>query len=173
MTATELNSARLNLFKMRSTALESTGKPHAATTADDDDDDDYTSSSGPSSSESESEEDVSEDEDEKMQDGETTRTTSTAAPAASSSSSIPSIPGRPKPTIHRMEGGSDLLSRLSTFLPQMEHANRDLEREIAAGRGKDMILDEVDDEDEKEYIEMVRCHSFPSQVWCDMYTVWY
>lgn len=43
----------------------------------------------------------------------------------------------------------------------MEHANADLEREIAAGRGKSMILDEVDDEDEKEYIEMVYCHPSP------------
>lgn len=140
---------------MRSTALESNDKLHAATTAADDDD--YTSSSGPSSSESESEDDVSENEDEQMQDGDTTRTTS--APARAASSSIPSIPGRPKPAIHRMEGGSDLLSRLSTFLPQMENANQDLEREIAAGRGKSMILDEVDDEDEKEYIEMVCCIS--------------
>lgn len=140
---------------MRSTALESNDKLHAATTAADDDD--YTSSSGPSSSESESEDDVSENEDEQMQDGDTTRTTS--APARVASSSIPSIPGRPKPAIHRMEGGSDLLSRLSTFLPQMKNANQDLEREIAAGRGKSMILDEVDDEDEKEYIEMVCCNS--------------
>lgn len=54
-----------------------------------------------------------------------------------------------------MEGRSDLLSRLSAFLPEMEHANADLQKEIAAGRGKSIILDEVDDEDGKEYIEMV------------------
>lgn len=142
---------------MRSTAVESDNKLHAASTAADDDD--YTSSSGSSSSENESEYEDSENEDEKMHHDHTTRTTSATAPAESSSSSIPSIPGRPKPAIHRMDGGSDLLSRLSAFLPKMEHANKDLENEIAAGRGKSMILDEVDDEDEKEYIEMVCCHS--------------
>lgn len=159
MIATELKLACLSLPKMRPTAQESNNKLHAASTAADDDD--YTSSSGPSSSESESENEDSENEDEKMQDDHAPRKTSATAtaPAPSSSSSIPSIPGRPKPAIHRMEGGSDLLSRLATFLPQMEHANRDLEKEIAAGRGKSIILDEVDDEDEKEYIEMVCCHS--------------
>lgn len=76
-------------------------------------------------------------------------TTSASAP------SIPHIGGRPKPNIHRMDGGSDLLSRLSSFLPQMKNANEDLERAIAAGRGQEMVLDSVDD-DGKDYIEMVR-----------------
>lgn len=110
-------------------------------------DDDPTSSSGSSSSESESEEE-SEDEDEEMHDEpETSRPTQ--------ASSIPHVAGRPKPNIHRMEGGSDLLSRLSSFLPKMKNANEDLEKEIAAGRGQEMILDSVDD-DGKDYIEMVR-----------------
>lgn len=110
-------------------------------------DDDPTSSSGSSSSESESEEEDSEDEDEEMHDGHNT-TSSTRAP------SIPHIAGRPKPNIHRINGSSDLLSRLSSFLPKMKDANEDLEKEIAAGRGQDMVLDSVDD-DGKEYIEMV------------------
>ena len=37
----------------------------------------------------------------------------------------------------------------------MKSANEDLEREIAAGRGKDMILDSVDEAEGKDYIEMV------------------
>ena len=109
-------------------------------------DDDPTSSSGSSSSESESEEE-SDDEDEEMHDEpETSRPVH--------ASSIPHIAGRPKPKIHRMEGGSDLLSRLSSFLPKMKNANEDLEKEIAAGRGQEMVLDSVDD-DRKDYIEMV------------------
>lgn len=47
----------------------------------------------------------------------------------------------------------DLLSRLSAFLPKLKSANEDLQREIAAGRGKDLQLDEVDQE-EGQYIEM-------------------
>ncbi|KAF3397759.1 hypothetical protein F1880_005931 [Penicillium rolfsii] len=108
-------------------------------------DDDYTSSSG-SSSESESAEEESEDEDHEMRDDQDT-TISASEP------SIPHIGGRPKPNIHRMEGGSDLLSRLSSFLPQIKNANEDLEKQIAAGKGQEMVLDSVDD-DGKEYIEM-------------------
>lgn len=145
-------------FKMRSTTLNP--KDNRGTVATVSDDEDITSSSGSSSSESESENGDSEDEDDKMHDDHTSTTAPTAAAtAAASSSSIPSVPGRPKPQIHRVEGGSDLLSRISTFLPKMKDANESLEREIAAGRGKSMILDEVDDEDGKDYIEMVCCHS--------------
>lgn len=69
--------------------------------------------------------------------------------------SLPQIPGRQKPRIHRVEKNSDILSRVSAFLPQMKDANESLEREIAAGRGKDLRLDDVDDEHEGRYIEMV------------------
>lgn len=112
-------------------------------------DDDFTSSSGSSSSESERDEEDSEDEDQEMHDDHETMI---HAPAPASS--IPRIGGLPKPNIHRMEGGSDLLSRLSSFLPQMKNANEDLEKKIAAGRGQEMVLDSVDDEG-KDYIEMV------------------
>lgn len=72
--------------------------------------------------------------------------------------SAPQIAGRQKPRIHRVEKGSDILSRVSAFLPQMKDANESLEREIAAGRGKDLRLDDVDDEEhEGRYIEMVYC----------------
>lgn len=125
-------------------------------------DDDYTSSSG-SSSESESEEEDSEEEDQEMQDD---RETTIPAPEPS----IPHIGGRPKPNIHRMEGGSDLLSRLSSFLPQMKNANEDLEKKIAAGEGQEMVLDSVDD-DGKDYIEMVGgISSFPFNTWKFMLT---
>lgn len=111
-------------------------------------DDDYTSSSGSSSEESEDEDSDDEDNDMVIDSKPTFTKTETA-----SGTSIPSITGRRKPQIHRMEGGSDLLSRLSSFLPQMKDANEKLEKEIAAGRGDAMMLDSVDDE--KDYIEMV------------------
>jgi hypothetical protein len=113
-------------------------------------DDDPTSSSGSSSSESESEEEYSEEEEDQELNGDHDTTIPALAPAPS----MPHIAGRPKPNIHSMEGGSDLLSRLSSFLPKMKNANEDLEREIAAGRGQDMVLDSVND-DGKDYIEMV------------------
>lgn len=122
---------------------ENPKESHQPTAAHFSDDDDPTSSSGSSSEESE--DDSSEDEDEDMQQ-------STAG-----GSSLPSVPHRPKPRIKPMKtkGGSNLLSRLSAFLPQMKDANDDLEKEIAAGRGKDLMLDDVDEADGKQYIEMV------------------
>lgn len=113
-------------------------------------DDDPTSSSGSSSSESESEEEYSEEEEDQELHGDHDTTIPALAPAPS----MPHIAGRRRPNIHSMEGGSDLLSRLSSFLPKMKNANEDLEREIAAGRGQDMVLDSVND-DGKDYIEMV------------------
>ncbi|KAJ5883648.1 uncharacterized protein N7473_010534 [Penicillium subrubescens] len=129
---------------MSATASSLTGNRHERAPLPSDDD--YTSSSGPSSSESESEEEDSEDEDQEIRDDQ-----ETTIPAPEPS--IPHIGGRPKPSIHRMEGGSDLLSRLSSFLPQMKNANEDLEKKIAAGKGQEMVLDSVDD-DGKDYIEM-------------------
>lgn len=110
------------------------------------DDDDYTSSSGSSSEESDEE---SSDDDEMIIDSQPKST----KPEITNQTSIPSVPGRPKPQIHRIDGGSDLLARLSSFLPKMKDANEDLEKEIAAGRGDAMMLDSVDDG--KDYIEMV------------------
>ncbi|KAJ5752969.1 hypothetical protein N7520_009886 [Penicillium odoratum] len=109
----------------------------------DNEDSDPTSSSGSSSSESDSED--SEDENDMHHEPR-------AAMDTSNTSSIPNVSGRPKPKIHKMQGNSELLARLSSFLPKMKSANEDLEKEIAAGRGKDIILDEVDDD--KDYIEM-------------------
>jgi hypothetical protein len=117
---------------------------HQNPTAHFSDDDDPTSSSGSSSEESDEDSDDSEDEDQELHQN-------------TDGSSIPSVPHRPKPRIKpmKMKAGSDLLSRLSAFLPQMKDANEDLEKEIAAGRGKDMVLDDVDEADGKQYIEMV------------------
>lgn len=111
-------------------------------------DDDPTSSSGSSSSESESENDSSDEESEDL-----TRETQSANPA--DDSSIPNVTGRQKPLIRRVEGGSDLLARLSAFVPKLKNANEDLEKEIAAGRGQDLMVDSVEEGDGKDYIEMV------------------
>ncbi|KAJ5728955.1 uncharacterized protein N7483_003463 [Penicillium malachiteum] len=116
----------------------------APASAPKDEDSDYTSSSG-SSCDSSSEDDSSEDENGSIH--HENRTSSSAT-----SSSIPHVHGRPKPRIRKMEGNSELLARLSAFLPKMKSANEDLEKEIAEGRGKDVVLDEVDDG--KDYIEM-------------------
>ncbi|KAJ5806487.1 uncharacterized protein N7503_004089 [Penicillium pulvis] len=103
-------------------------------------DSDPTSSSGSSSSESDSED--SEDENESIHHEPK------ATPA--NTSSIPNISGRPKPQIHRIQGNSELLARLSAFLPQMKSANEELEKDIAAG--KDVVMD--DEDENKDYIEM-------------------
>jgi len=135
---------------------ENPKEAHQASTAHfSDEDDDPTSSSGSSSSESEDDSSEDEDEDREIQQ------------SAADASSIPSIPHRPRPKIKpmKMKRGSDLLSRLSAFLPQMKDANEDLEKEIAAGRGKDLMLDEVDETDGKQYIEMV-CRSVSFLDWC-------
>ncbi|EAW07619.1 NOPCHAP1/New4 family protein [Aspergillus clavatus NRRL 1] len=119
----------------------------AATTSDSDesDDDDYTSSSGSDSDG----DDNSEDGD---QDAASVDYTSDQATGAQSS--LPRISAQQKPRIQRIAQNPDLLSRLSAFLPKMKNANDDLEREIAAGRGKELQLDEIDDTEEGRYIEM-------------------
>ncbi|KAJ5301487.1 hypothetical protein N7508_006350 [Penicillium antarcticum] len=115
-------------------------------------DSDPTSSSGSSEedfSESESEKEDEHHSDQDMRDEQRT----TAANPTDPSSSLPHIGGRPKPRIHRMKGDSELLSRLSAFLPQMKTANEDLQREIEAGRVGDLVLDNADEGGE-QYIEM-------------------
>ncbi|KAJ5727788.1 hypothetical protein N7493_005608 [Penicillium malachiteum] len=116
----------------------------APASAPNEEDSDYTSSSG-SSCDSSSEDDSSDDENESIH--HENKTTSSTA-----SSSIPHVQGRLKPRIRKMEGNSELLARLSAFLPKMKSANEDLEKQIAEGKGKDVVLDEVDDG--KDYIEM-------------------
>ncbi|KAF7594674.1 hypothetical protein BBP40_008567 [Aspergillus hancockii] len=107
------------------------------------DDDDYTSTSGSESDE--------EDDDDKDDDKEQDRDVKSDN---DSHHSLPRVPTRQKPQIHRMEQSSDILSRLSAFLPQMKNANDELQREIEAGRAKELRLDEVDDQDDGQYIEM-------------------
>ncbi|RAO70484.1 uncharacterized protein BHQ10_006496 [Talaromyces amestolkiae] len=107
-----------------------------------DDEDDYTSSSGTSSSE----DDNNGQENERYEISET----------------IPYIPGRPKPQISLPAKSSDLLSRISSFLPQLQAANADIEQRLARGESlEDMILDDVKDDEaqaaegeERTYIEM-------------------
>ncbi|KAJ5188872.1 hypothetical protein N7491_005193 [Penicillium cf. griseofulvum] len=114
-------------------------------------DSDPTSSSG-SSSEDDNE---SESEDEQHSDQEMNRTgeSSTHAHSSDPSSSLPHIAGRPKPRIHRMKADSEILSRLSAFLPKMRDANEDLQRQIEAGKAGDLVLDNAD-ENGGQYIEM-------------------
>ncbi|KAL4899506.1 hypothetical protein BDW74DRAFT_109163 [Aspergillus multicolor] len=109
-------------------------------------DDDYTSSSGSSLS--------SFDDDDDDDDAQ-----SDSAGLTGDNEAITSLPARRKPNIRRIDQEPGLLSRLSAFLPQMKSANEDLEREIAAGRGKDLQLDDDGDEEndgqrEGQYIEM-------------------
>ncbi|PYI16687.1 hypothetical protein BO99DRAFT_216811 [Aspergillus violaceofuscus CBS 115571] len=117
-----------------------------------DDSDDYTSSSGPS----DSEEEESDDEDARATATEPSPPRPANNPAhkpsaaSAADTTIPRIPALPKPNIHRVQQTPDLLSRLSAFLPQMKTANEQLERDIAAGRAKDIRLDDAMDEDEDE-----------------------
>lgn len=100
-----------------------------------------TSSSSSSSSSSEEDEDdaMSETEDNDQED----------LPDA-----IPRIPALQKPQIQRPMD-SDLRSRLTTFLPTLKAANEDLEGNIAAGKGGDIVMDNADEGKESQYIEMV------------------
>ncbi|KAE8412172.1 hypothetical protein BDV36DRAFT_64475 [Aspergillus pseudocaelatus] len=108
----------------------------------DSDDDDYTSSSG---SDSDEDDEIDDEEDDQDRDVKSDN---------GSDHSLPRIPALQKPQIHRIEKNPDLLSRLSAFLPQMKSANDKLQQEIEAGRGKDLRLDEVDDQTDGQYIEM-------------------
>jgi hypothetical protein len=108
-----------------------------------DDDDDDTSSDESTSSESASsgeERDGEENEEEEENDP-----------------SVPRVPATQKPRIHRVDKQKqpDLLARVSSFLPRMKDANDSLQRDIAAGRASDVMVDDVDDEHEGRYIEMV------------------
>lgn len=112
-------------------------------------DSDPTSSSG-SSSEEDSDSDDDEHHSDHGMDG------AGESPAQQDADSIPQIGGRPKPRIHRFEGNSDIMSRLTSFLPQMKTANEDLQKQIDAGNADDLVLDNADGNGER-YIEMV-CH---------------
>ncbi|KKK22093.1 hypothetical protein ARAM_002506 [Aspergillus rambellii] len=112
----------------------------------DDDDDDYTSSSGSSLS-------SSSDDDESDNGGEDSQRTKSIGDG--DSEQMAALPARRKPNIRKMAKQPTLLSKLSAFLPQMKSANEHLQQEIAAGREKDIRLDNEDEEHhEGQYIEM-------------------
>jgi Domain of unknown function (DUF4598) len=133
----------------------------------DDDDDDYTSSSG-TSSDDDDDDDDDENEDmgekydnareEEIIQNQNTQNTQDR-PQKSEDESITYVPGRPKPRIQRIQQPDDesgLMSRLSSFLPQLQAANADLEKKLADGGSlQDMILDDVKEGEEGQYIEMV------------------
>lgn len=113
------------------------------------DEDDETStdpSSSDSSSVDSSSEEEEEDDDEQEQEQEQKQ---------EENSAIQSLQPRQKPRIHRVEKNNDILSRITAFLPQMKTANEDLERELAAGRGNEVQLDDADEQGDGRYIEMV------------------
>jgi hypothetical protein len=65
------------------------------------------------------------------------------------------VTGKPKPQIQRLNEPG-LLSRVSSFLPQLRAANEDLQRKVTTGRSQDVIMDDVDKDIPGQYIEMVR-----------------
>ncbi|KAL2865401.1 NOPCHAP1/New4 family protein [Aspergillus lucknowensis] len=111
-----------------------------------DEDDDYTSSSGSSLSSSSDDEDEDEDNNQSNLVGETSLN--------GDGEQITSLPARQKPDIRRIDNPPSLLTKLSAFLPQMKSANEDLQREIAAGRMKEIQLDNEDEQGDGQYIEM-------------------
>ncbi|RMJ24676.1 hypothetical protein PHISP_04440 [Aspergillus sp. HF37] len=68
--------------------------------------------------------------------------------------SVPRLPAMQKPQIHRVDKQPGLLARVSSFLPRMKDANDSLQRDIAAGRASDVMVDDVGDGHEGRYIEM-------------------
>lgn len=120
-------------------------KADATSEEEEEEDDDYTSSSGTSSPSSSSDEEDQSDEDTSKKDIK-----------HDDEDAITYVPGRPKPKIQRTNPleNSGLMSRISSFLPQLQAANVDLEQKLAGGGTKDMILDDARD-DEEQYIEMV------------------
>ncbi|KAL5342319.1 hypothetical protein BJX70DRAFT_316613 [Aspergillus crustosus] len=115
---------------------------------DDDDDHDYTSSSGSSIS-------SSDDEDEDEDDNHSENAENPTSGLNGDNEEITSLPTRRKPHIRRLDKEPGLLSRLSAFLPQMKTANEDLQKEIDAGRAKDIRLDEEEESHgDGQYIEM-------------------
>ncbi|CRG83081.1 hypothetical protein PISL3812_00429 [Talaromyces islandicus] len=116
---------------------------------DEDEDDDYTSSSGTSSPWSSS------DEEDQSDEGHGESIETDMKTHDDEEDAITYVPGRPKPKIQRTNPleHSGLMSRISSFLPQLQAANVDLEQKLAAGGTKDMIMDDAQDDDE-QYIEM-------------------
>ncbi|KAL3456894.1 hypothetical protein BJX64DRAFT_281014 [Aspergillus heterothallicus] len=112
-----------------------------------DDDDDYTSSSGSS---------LSSSDDEDGDDNDTHGEIAKEPGLSGDGDQITSLPARKKPNIRRFNNQPSLLSKISAFLPQMKSANEDLQKEIAAGRSKDIQLDAESDEEHRDgqYIEM-------------------
>ncbi|KAA8651893.1 hypothetical protein EYZ11_009460 [Aspergillus tanneri] len=138
----DLEHARRQISPPRAGSVANGAPPVIASDDDDRDEDDFTSSSGSNTSEDESDE----DNDEQAQSGD--------GDVKSDDGSLPHISGCSKPLIRRVDKDPGLMARLSAFLPQIRSANEDLQREIDAGRGKNLRLDEVDELHEGRYIEM-------------------
>lgn len=134
-----------------------------------DDDEDRTSSSSSSSSSSEegrSSADLSEDENDggKSSVGDSSEvykandSDSESEPARGEDDDpITFVSHRPKPQFQRVNESS-LFSRVSSFLPRLRAANEDLERQITSGLAQDVIMNDIDDGNQGQYIEMVCTH---------------
>lgn len=149
----------------RTRSQEARAKKNASLSQANGGDDDETSTEPTSSSGSDSSDEESSDEENEGK-GKTD---------GNEEETIPSITARQKPRIHRVKQNSDILSRINAFLPQMKNANESLQRELDAGRGKQLQLDhdegyEGEAEGEGEggngqgYIEMVRFFGSPTDV---------
>lgn len=144
----------------RSCAQRTKDKKYESGNRVNDDDDDEASTEPTSSSGSDSSVDSS-DEDE--EDGSVNeKQEKKKGTIGKEEETVPSLSARQKPRIRRVEQNGDILSRITAFLPQMRSANEDLQRELAAGRGKEAQLDYdgyegegESEEGEGRYIEMV------------------
>lgn len=147
----------------RSRAQQARGKKPVSSSQANGDDDDETSTEPTSSSGSDSSEESSDEENDSENEEK-------GKPDGNEQETIPSITARPKPRIHRIKQNSDILSRINAFLPQMKNANENLQRELDAGRGKQIQLDhdegyegegegEGEGKEDQGYIEMVRFSS--------------
>lgn len=140
-------------------SLSSRDSSDTSSSAEDDSNEESTSSAGTSSSSSSSScpsPSSSESDDSEGSEAEEAEDDVDGLDGGHDEAAIEYVPARAKPRIHRVQTDSGILSRVSSFLPKLKAANEDLQRDIAAGRAKDVVMDDVDEEQgEGQYIEMV------------------
>ncbi|GAD95066.1 conserved hypothetical protein [Paecilomyces variotii No. 5] len=159
-----LSSSSSSSTDTTSTVSSRDSSTRESSSAEEDSDDESTSSGGttsssasssPSSSSSSSSSSESERGDERrVEDAENDSDESDDSSDDEEDDSIINVRGRPRPRIQRINGDSSVLSRISDFLPRLKAANEELRRNFEAGKSKDIVMDDVDEEDEGQYIEM-------------------
>ncbi|KAL2221052.1 hypothetical protein M432DRAFT_637542 [Thermoascus aurantiacus ATCC 26904] len=137
-------------------SLSSRDSSDTSSSAEDDSNEESTSSAGTSSSSSSCPSpSSSESDDSEGSEAEEAEDDVDGLDGGHDEAAIEYVPARAKPRIHRVQTDSGILSRVSSFLPKLKAANEDLQRDIAAGRAKDVVMDDVDEEQgEGQYIEM-------------------